>query len=234
MRILLKLSGEALMGDQEYGVDQDATLNVAKRIKELHEQKHELGVVIGGGNIFRGIQQGSTLGIKRTPADQMGMLATLINGIALKEALVELGCDVRIMSELDCPTVATKYQWDKVMRSLAKGRIVLFVGGTGHPYFTTDTASALKASEIGADIFLKATTRVDGIYDKDPRVHDDAKKYDTISYSELIEQKLGIIDLTAATLCMTSQIPIRIFNFYAGSLVEAISQKPFGTLVSGK
>lgn len=231
-RVLLKISGEALMGDLSFGVKQEAVSLVANKIRELQENNIEVALVIGGGNIFRGIQQGASWGMERTPADQVGMLATLINGIVLREALAKLGCDVRMMSALECPTVAERYQWEKAIRYLEKGRILLFVGGTGHPYFTTDTASALRACEIRADIFLKATTRVDGIYDKDPRKESGAKKYDRISFQEILEKRLGILDLSAVSMCMEANLPIRVFNFYEGSLMSVLSDHPIGTLVT--
>lgn len=219
------------MGSQEYGIAPDAALKVALPIKQLAEAGHEVGIVIGGGNVFRGGQLGSTLGLKRTPADQIGMLATLMNGIVLEQALLGCGCDVRMFSALECPRVAQTYQWEKVMRQFSKGRIVLFVGGTGHPFFTTDTTAALRASEIGADIFLKATMRVDGVYNKDPRVHNDAVKYKQISYQAYLEQQLKVIDLTAVTLCMLNQIPIRVFNFFGETILDAVSNRQCGTLV---
>ena len=231
-RVLLKVSGEALMGDLQFGVSQESASLVADKIRELQLSGFEVGVVIGGGNIFRGIQQGSSWGMERTPADQIGMLATLINGTVLNQALIKAGCDVRIMTALDCPAVAEKYQWERAMRYLEKGRIVLFVGGTGHPYFTTDTSAALRACEIRADILLKATTRVDGIYDQDPRKVKDAKKYESISFQEILEKRLGILDLPAVTMCMEANIPIRVFNFYEGSLLKALSDQPVGTLVT--
>lgn len=231
-RILIKISGEALMGDLEFGVSQKGAALVAEQLRSLQQSGIEVGVVIGGGNIFRGIQQGSSWGMERTPADQVGMLATLINGKVLLEALEQAGCDVRMMSALPCPAVCETYQWDKAMRHLSKGRIVLFVGGTGHPYFTTDTASALRACEIRAGIFLKATTRVDGIYDKDPRKENGAKKYDTITFQEVLEKGLGILDLSAVTMCMSANIPIRVFNFYEGSFLSALNDSAFGTLVT--
>jgi uridylate kinase len=232
-RVLLKISGEALMGNQEFGVQQSSALLVANRIQELHAFGCEIGIVCGGGNIFRGIQQGPNLGLSRTPADQIGMLATLMNGIILNQALTHLGVHVRMMSALDCPSIAEHYQWERAMRYLKKGYIVLFVGGTGHPFFTTDTTAALRASEIRADLFLKATTRVDGIYDQDPRLYPNAVKYETTTFQTILEKKLGIIDLTAATLCMANRIPLRVFNFFAGSLIEAVSERSFGTLVTG-
>jgi uridylate kinase len=231
-RVLLKISGEALMGDLPFGISQEAAFRVAGRIHELQEGGIEVGIVIGGGNIFRGIQQGASWGIERTPADQVGMLATLINGTVLNQALLAAGCDVRMMSALECPAVAEKYQWEKAMRHLKKGRILLFVGGTGHPYFTTDTTAALRACEIHADILLKATTRVDGIYDKDPRKEQGAKKYEKITFQEILEKRLGILDLSAVTLCMEANIPIRVFNFNEGSLRSALLETPIGTLVT--
>ncbi|MCH9626221.1 MAG: Uridylate kinase [Chlamydiales bacterium] len=231
-RVLLKISGEALMGDLPFGASQEAAANVAANIKELQQNGVEVGVVIGGGNIFRGIQQSDAWGMERTPADHVGMLATLINGTVLSQALSRAGCEVRVLSALDCPTVAEKYQWDKAMRYLKKGYIVLFVGGTGHPYFTTDTTSALRACEIHADILLKATTHVDGIYDKDPRKEPAAKKYTSITYQEVLEQGLGILDLSAITLCMSANIPIRVFNFYENSLLKTLSDQTVGTLVT--
>ncbi len=232
-RVLLKISGEALMGTQGYGIEQSAISRVALIIQEVSQKGYELGVVIGGGNIFRGVQQGTALGIDRTPADQIGMLATLINGIALQQALLYKGCDVRLMTALECPAIAEKFQWEKVMRHFSKGRIVLFVGGTGHPYFTTDTTAALRASEIRADLFVKATTRVDGIYNKDPCLYKDALRYERISYQDVLQQKLGILDLTAVTLCMANRIPICVMNIFTGSLLDAVSGQSFGTLVNG-
>ncbi len=231
-RVLLKISGEALMGALPCGVDGAAAKKVAKSIAELNQKGHQVGVVIGGGNIFRGIQQGPSFGMARTPADQMGMLATLINGIAVREALKEEGCQVVLMSAIDCPDVAENYHWEKALGALEKGAIVLFVGGTGHPYFTTDSAAALRACEIKADLLLKATTRVKGVYDKDPLKNKDAKKYETLTYTEVVEKKLGVMDLTAITLCMTGKIPIRVFNFFEESLLSAVSANGPGTLIT--
>ncbi len=230
-RILLKISGEAFSGKEGFGVSHLATSHVAEQIASIHESGVQIGVVMGAGNLFRGIQLGPELSIERTPADQMGMLSTLINGIALKRALLQSGCSVALLSALPCPTVAETYQWDQAMNYLNEGKIVLFVGGTGHPYFTTDTAAALRACEIHANILLKATTHVDKIYDQDPRKHPDAKPYDQISFQEILEKRLGILDLTAVTLCQEANIPIRVFNFYQGPLLDALSSKPPGTLV---
>ena len=231
-RVLLKVSGETLMGDLPFGVCPEAVASVAGKIHDLQKQNVELAVVIGGGNIFRGIQQAASWGMERTPADQVGMLATLINGTVLTHALIQAGSDVRMMTALECPAVAEKFQWERANRYLNKGRILLLVGGTGHPYFTTDTCAALRACEIRADILLKATARVDGIYDKDPRKEQGAKKYSTISFSEILDKKLGIMDLSAVTLCMQAKIPIRVFNFYEGPLSDALSDRPYGTLVT--
>jgi uridylate kinase len=231
-RVLLKVSGEALMGDLPFGVSPKATAEVAAKIQALQEQKVEIGLVIGGGNLFRGVQQAVSWGMERTPADQVGMLATLMNGIVLNQALLQAGCQVCMMTALHCPAVAETYQWEQAMRYLSQGSIVLFVGGTGHPYFTTDTCAALRACEIKADLFLKATSRVDGIYDKDPHKESGAKKYTILSFEEILDKKLGILDLTAVTLCMQANISIRVFNFFEGPLVEALSNRPLGTLVT--
>ncbi|NGX60611.1 MAG: Uridylate kinase [Chlamydiae bacterium] len=232
-RILVKVSGEALMGEEPFGTSPSGVSLVAEKIYTLHQAGKEVAIVTGGGNFFRGIQQVAKTGLARTPADQVGMLATLMNGVLLKEALTHLGCEVRMMSSLVCPTIADPYKWEKAMRHLKRGRVLLFVGGTGHPYFTTDTTAALRASEIEADIFLKATTRVDGIYDSDPRKQAGAKKYDSLSFEQVLEKKLGILDLSAVTMCMTANIPIKVFNFYEGSFLEALNSPSFGTIVTG-
>lgn len=232
-RILLKLSGESLMDPQPYGINHQACLHVASAIKNLQQQGFQIGIVIGGGNIFRGIQA-DQLGLSRTPADQMGMLATLINGIALQQSLESVGCPVRLMTALECPKVAETYNWRAAIEHLDSGRIIIFVGGTGSPYFTTDTAAALRASEIQADILLKAT-KVDGVYDKDPKKHTDAKRYSSISYSQVLAEKLGVMDATAIALCMSSKIPIVVFNIFDGvPLKEVLEKRQHGTLVSGE
>lgn len=232
-RILLKISGESLLGKHHFGVDPDACLAIAKALKEMHLAGLEVAVVIGGGNIFRGVRL-KEFGMSRTPADQIGMLATLINGIALHEALVGMYCKARLMSALECPKIAESYNWGKAIEALSSGHIVLFVGGTGNPYFTTDTAAALRASEIEADIMLKAT-KVDGIYNKDPIKNPDAVKYDTITYSRILNEKLEIMDSTSVALCMNNQIPILVFNMnllYNHNLPQVLSERQ-GTLVSG-
>lgn len=211
-RILLKLSGEVLAGNGEKktAINQMACQKIALAIKAMQKQGLEIGIVIGGGNIFRGIQAGE-LGLERTPADQMGMLATLINGIALQQSLTSIGCSARVMSALECPKVAETYTWRQAHEYLKNQEILIFVGGTGNPYFTTDTAAALRASEIHADILLKAT-KVDGIYNKDPLKHPDAKKYDQMTYSQVLAEKLAVMDATSIALCMHSKIPVYVFN----------------------
>lgn len=233
-RVLLKLSGETLMGHQAFGIDPSACEQVATYLQRFHRAGIELGVVIGGGNIFRGMDLRLS-GIPRTPADHMGMLATLLNGIALQQALMAQGVPVCVMSALECPKVAEPYNWTKALQYLKEGTVVLFVGGTGNPYFTTDTAAALRASEIGADVLLKAT-KVEGIYDKDPLKHPDAMKYETISYSQILAEQLQVMDATAVALCRSSQIPIFVFNMerlVQEPLEEVLTQVHRGTWVSG-
>lgn len=232
-RILLKLSGETLRGTQPFGIDQEACLEIARSIKDLHESGYEVAIVIGGGNIFRGINLRAS-GIERTPADHMGMLATLINGIALQQALALLSCPAKVMSALECPKVAESYSWEKALEFLAAKQVLIFVGGTGNPYFTTDTAAALRASEIQADILLKAT-KVDGIYNKDPLKYSDAVKYPTMSYSQVLAENLQVIDATAIALCRSSRIPVFVFNMDAlrkGQLIDLMTHHQNGTLVT--
>lgn len=221
-----------MMGQLDYGISIDAVKRVSVSLVELLKNGHEVAVVVGGGNIFRGLSQGASLKMARTPADQMGMLATFFNGIALREAIREQGSDALLMSAIDCPLVAEKYQWERALATLHDGKIVIFVAGTGHPYFTTDSAAALRASEIKANILLKATTKVDGVYTGDPLKDPKATKFDRLSYSAFVEKKLGVMDLTAITLCMTNGVPIRVFNFYKDSLLKAASGADVGTLIN--
>lgn len=209
-RVLLKLSGEILLGNQPFGIDQQACLEVAYALKRLHETGLEIAVVIGGGNIFRGLQLKS-LGMARTPADQMGMLATLLNGIALEQALHTAGVEATVMSALECPKAVETYNWQKALNYLSSGKIVIFVGGTGNPYFTTDTAAAMRAGEIHADILIKAT-KVDGIYTSDPIKNPDAKKYKTLSFEQILAEKLQVMDATAIALCQSNRVPLYVFN----------------------
>lgn len=230
-RVLLKLSGEALMGEQKFGVEHGACEHVARSIKEVYGQGIEIGIVIGGGNIFRG-NQASEFGFARTPADHIGMLATTINGLVLQQSLAALGVESRVMSALS-DVIVEKYSWGHAMHCLQKGTIVIFVGGTGNPYFTTDTAAALRASEIQAEIVLKAT-KVDGIYDDDPKKNPQAKKYSHVTYSEALTKKLNVMDATAIALCRENEIPIYVFNlFEKSSFSKAVCQNEGGTLVTG-
>jgi uridylate kinase len=193
-----------------------------------------VGIVIGGGNIFRGIHL-EKMGLQRTPADLMGMLATLINGIALQQALASIHCPAKVMSSLECPRAVEPYSWRRALECLEEGNVLIFVGGTGNPYFTTDTAAALRASEIRADIFLKAT-KVDGVYDKDPLKYSDAKKYNSLSYSQALAEKLEVMDATSIALCRNNNIPMLVFNMNLleeDKILAALSEKSLGTIVKG-
>lgn len=235
-RVLLKLSGEALLGSQPFGIDPTACLEIAHALKALKElQQIDLALVIGGGNIGRGVAL-QKLGVQRTPADQIGMLATLMNGLALRQALEAVGCPAELMTALDCPKVALSYQWNRAMELLQAGKLLIFAGGTGSPYFTTDTAAALRASEIQADMLWKAT-KVDGIYDKDPMKFDDAEKYSKISYSQVLAEKLEVMDATSVALCRASGTPIFVFNkslLNPSSLDRTKFSFSQGTLVEGE
>jgi len=234
-RLLLKLSGEMLAGAQKSGIDPNASRNLALAIKGIRQSGIEVGLVIGGGNIFRGINLNG-LGMERTPADHMGMLGTLINGIALQQSLLSVECPAKVMTALDCPKVAESYRWERALELLQSGTVVIFVGGTGNPYFTTDTAAALRASEIHADMLLKAT-KVDGIYSKDPLKYSDAVKYSHITYSQLLAEKLEVMDSTAVALCRSSKIPIFVFNMELlgkQPIAEIIRQEELGTIVKGE
>lgn len=231
-RILLKLSGEALMGEQKFGVDPDASDKIAVQVKDLCSLGVQVGVVIGGGNIFRGVKAAKS-GMERTPADHIGMLATLINGIALQQAFERIHCESRIMSAIACDVMAESYSWKDALKYLDKGIVIIFVGGTGNPYFTTDSAAALRALEIQAEILLKAT-KVDGIYDKDPLKYPDAVKFNRVSYSEVLANQLQVMDPTAIALCRENQTPIRVFNMFGDhALKRAVCDEAVGTLVEG-
>lgn len=232
-RILLKLSGETLLGDQEFGVHHQACGQVAAYLRKIHLMGLELGVVIGGGNIFRGVDLKDSK-MQRTPADHMGMLATLFNGIALKQALEARGVKTALMTALDCPTVAESYNWNKALAYLEEGTVVIFVGGTGVPYFTTDTAAALRASEIQADILFKAT-KVDGVYNKDPLKYPDAIKYTQISYGQVLAEKLQVMDAASIALCQSNHIPVFVFNMQRlleDNLEPVLFDFRHGTLIS--
>jgi len=230
-RILLKLSGEIFAGDQDYGINSKIIHNLARKIIQISKKNIQVGIVIGGGNIFRGISA-SSQGLERVPADYLGMLATIMNSVALQSALEKLGCDTRVMSALSITQIAEPYIRRRGIRHLEKGRIVIFAGGTGNPYFSTDTAAALRAIEINADVIIKGT-KVDGVYSSDPELDPDAKKYDSISFKEVIEKELRVMDLTAITLCKENNLPIIVFDIKSNNgLVDIINSVPTGTTVS--
>lgn len=229
-RILLKLSGEALMGDGEYGIKPAVIRRIAQEIHELVEMQLQVGLVIGGGNIFRGAGLAEA-GMDRVTADQMGMLATVINALALQDAIEKFGTPVRVLSAIKINQVCEDYIRRRAVRHLEKGRVVLFAAGTGNPFFTTDSAASLRAIEIGADIMLKAT-QVDGIYDADPAKHPDARRYDRLDYDEAITRKLGVMDATALVLCRDHKMPVRVFNLHeTGNLRRVVCGETIGTLV---
>ena len=230
-RILLKLSGESLMGNGEYGIDPKMLSKYASDISSIVAKNVEVAVVIGGGNIYRGIQSEGA-GFDRVQGDHMGMLATIINGMALQSALESINIETRLLTAIRMEQVAEPYIRRKAMRHLQKGRVVIFGGGTGNPYFTTDTAATLRAIEIEADIILKGT-RVDGIYTEDPEKVSSAKKFNTITFTEVLEKKLNIMDLTAFTLCQENNLPIKVFNMNVeGSLTRICEGEDVGTLVN--
>tara|TARA_B100000029_G_C17479609_1_gene925060 strand:- start:125 stop:838 length:714 start_codon:yes stop_codon:yes gene_type:complete len=230
-RILLKLSGEILAGNNSYGICPNMTNFIATKIKNVLDQGIQIGIVIGGGNIFRGIAA-SNDGLDRVPADYLGMLATIMNSVALQSALEKLGCDTRVMSALSITQLAEPYIRRKGIRHLEKGRIVIFAGGTGNPYFTTDTAAVLRAIEIEAEVIIKGT-KVDGIYSSDPNVDPNAKKFTNLSFKEVIEKELKVMDLTSVTLCKENNLPIIVFDIKSkDGLTNIINSVPTGTIVS--
>ena len=231
-RVLIKLSGEALMGQQGFGIERKSCDVIAQSIKEVHDLGVEIGIVVGGGNIFRGVQA-EEFGFARTPADQIGMLATTMNGLILQQSLSILGVFSIVMSSLT-DSFTEKYNWTRCLEAVHKKKIVIFVGGTGNPYFTTDTAAALRAVEIQADIVMKAT-KVDGIYTDDPQKNPLAKKYEQLTYLEALSKKLNVMDATAIALCRENHLPIYVFSlFQKGSLLSAICHRRGGTLVTGE
>lgn len=231
-RVLIKLSGEALMGEQNFGIEHQACDHIAKAIKEVYDLGVQIGVVVGGGNIFRG-SQAKDFGFARTPADHIGMLATTINGLILQQSLSALKIPSVVMSALS-DSFVEKYSWSQAMHEIQQDKIVIFVGGTGNPYFTTDTAAALRATEIQAEIVMKAT-KVDGVYSDDPKKNPSAKKYERVTYLDALAQQLNVMDATAIALCRENKIPIYVFNlFQKGSLLSAICQGKGGTLVTGE
>ncbi|PQJ10334.1 UMP kinase [Flavipsychrobacter stenotrophus] len=230
-RILLKLSGESLMGTRNYGIDPQMLDQYAKEIKEITNIGVQVAVVIGGGNIYRGMNEHET-GIERAQGDYMGMLATVINGMALQAALDKVGVSTRLQSAIKMEQVAEPYIRRRAMRHLEKGRVVIFGAGTGNPYFTTDTAGSLRAIEIKADVILKGT-RVDGIYSADPEKDPTATRYETLSFADVISQNLKVMDMTAFTLCQENDLPIIVFDMNrTGNLLNVVTGKHVGTLVS--
>lgn len=229
-RILLKLSGEALMGDQEFGISSETITSYAKQIKEIVDLGIEVGVVIGGGNIFRGLS-GTEQGIDRVTGDHMGMLATVINAMALQNAVESTGVPTRVQTAIEMPQIAEPFIKRKAQRHLEKGRVVIFGAGTGNPYFTTDTAAALRAIEINADVVIKAT-KVDGIYDKDPVKFADAKKYKEVTYTEVLNKNLKVMDAAAISLCRDNSLPIVVFDSLTeGNIKRVVLGEDIGTTV---
>ncbi len=229
-RILLKLSGEALLGNEDYGIDPAIIGRIAREIQEVLNTGVQIAIVIGGGNIFRGAGLAQS-GIDRVTGDHMGMLATLMNSLALQDAMERVGVDARVMSAISVHDVCEDYIRRRATRHLEKGRVVIIAGGTGNPFFTTDTAAALRAIEIGADIVLKAT-KVDGVYSADPNIDKDAQLYVSLTYDQVIEGKLGVMDANAIVLCRDQGMPIRVFNvFGSGNLMKIVMGDEVGTLV---
>jgi len=229
-RILLKLSGEILAGPKGYGIDEDVLHTLAAEIADVRRAGVEVGVVLGGGNIFRGLAAASR-GMDRVAADYMGMLATVINSLALQHALEKQQLFTRVLSAIDMQKVAEPFIRRRAVRHLEKGRVVIFGAGTGNPYFTTDTAAALRAIEVGADVILKGT-RVDGVYDRDPEKHKDANRYRTITYLDVLNQGLKVMDSTAVSLCMDNKLPIVVFDIGTpGNLMRVVQGEAVGTLV---
>ncbi|MBM3680690.1 MAG: UMP kinase [Actinobacteria bacterium] len=231
-RVLLKLSGESLMGGAGYGMDPARLAEIAHAVKQVRELGVEIAIVVGGGNIFRGMAE-SAKGMDRASADYAGMLATVLNGIAVQDACERIGVFTRVLSALDIQEVAEPYIRRRAIRHLEKGRVVIFAGGTGNPYFTTDTAAALRACEIGAQSILMGKNGVEGVLDKDPREYGDAALIDEITHLEAVERGLKVMDTTALTLCMENDMPIRVFNVNdAENIVRVVLGEPIGTLVA--
>lgn len=232
-RVLLKLSGEALAGEKGFGIDAAMVSNIAKQIKEAKELGCEIAIVCGGGNIWRG-KVGSEMGMERASADYMGMLATAMNGLAVQSALEREGVDTRLMTAIEMKQVAEPYIRRRAVRHLEKGRIVIFGAGLGSPFFTTDTTAALRAAEIEAEVILMAKNSVDGVYSADPRIDKDAIKFDEISYMEVLNRQLTVMDQTAITLCMDNKIDLCVFNMQQeGNIAKAVSGEKIGTLITG-
>jgi uridylate kinase len=231
-RIILKVTGEVFAGPHKFGIDGKTVKAFAEEIKEVKDLGCELALVIGGGNIFRGAVA-SDIGMDRASADTMGMLATVINSLALQDALEKLGVSTRVLSAIEMRQVAEPYIRRRATRHLEKGRVVIFAGGTGNPYFTTDTTASLRAMEVGAEVILKAT-KVEGVYDADPLKHEGARKFEELTYIEVLNRQLKVMDSTAISLCMDNQLPIIVFNIMEkGNIKRVVSGEPIGTIVSG-
>lgn len=231
-RVLLKLSGEALMGSQNYGIDTNIAEEVAREVKAVHDLGVEVAIVVGGGNIFRGVSK-SAGNMDRASADYIGMLATVMNAVVLQDAMEKLDVFTRVMSAIDIPQLAEPFIRRRAIRHLEKMRVVIFAAGTGNPYFTTDSAAALRACELGVDVIFKAT-KVDGIYTADPNIDKNAQKYDRISYQEVLEKRLKIMDASAISLCMENDLPIMVFNMTEpGNIIKAVQgDLTVGTIVT--
>jgi uridylate kinase len=231
-RILLKLSGEALMGKEGYGIDPETMKEIALQVKDVKETGVDIAIVLGGGNIYRGMRAGQQ-GIDRATGDYMGMIATVMNCLALQDNLERLGLSTRVQTAIPMAAIAEPYIRRRAIRHMEKGRIVIFAGGTGNPFFTTDTAAALRAMEVGADVILKGT-RVDGVYDKDPELHKNATFIPEITYIEVLERELKVMDATAITLCRENRLPIIVFNLKdKGNMRKAVLGETVGTIVRG-
>ena len=229
-QLVLKLSGEILAGDEGFGIDPAKANNLAQEIKSIHDMGISIGLVIGAGNIFRGIQAASK-GMQRVTGDYLGMLATIMNAVCVQDALENLGSVTRTLSAITVAQIAEPYIRRRGLRHLEKGRIVIVAGGTGNPYFTTDTAAALRATELGAEVLIKGT-KVDGVFDKDPFLHSDAKMYEQVSFKEVIQKELRVMDMTAISLCKENSLPIKVFNINRrGELKKLIQGDQIGTLV---
>jgi uridylate kinase len=232
-RIVLKLSGEALAGSRGYGIDADVISSIAEQVKEVVDLQVEVAIVVGGGNIWRGIA-GSSQGIERATADYMGMLATVMNSLALQNALEKIGVPTRVQSSIEMRQIAEPYIRRRAIRHLEKKRVVIFAAGTGNPYFSTDTTAALRAAEIDADVILMAKNKVDGVYSADPFIEPNAQKFDTLTYMEMLNRSLGVMDSTASSLCMENDIPLIIFSITEkGNIKRVVLGEKIGTIVKG-
>ncbi|MDW7739510.1 MAG: UMP kinase [Bacillota bacterium] len=231
-RVVLKLSGEALAGEQGFGIDQDVIESIALQIKEVIDCKVEVAIVVGGGNIWRGAQAGQK-GMDRATADYMGMLATVINALALQDALERHEVDTRVQTALEMQQVAEPYIRRRALRHLEKGRVVIFAGGTGNPYFSTDTTAALRAAEIEAEVILLAKGKVDAVYSDDPLINPNAERFTELNYIEVINRGLGVMDSTAASLCMDNKIKLIVFGLNLGNIKKVIMGEKIGTLIKG-